>query len=244
MLLKEFSSVGSEIYVDNLTTSGSLGGFATMKTTSETRSSCVLLSKHVAAAGKGKEGRDGKLVAKEGDRLLGYVIQDTVKERGYDIAAERLDVDITTCDTVLKNSKGKTMKGSSKGKETLKGSLRGRKVHLWGAKSKPGKGVVTIPYYIMEGMDEHYIQVENLHGEHKRFAEPGDSVAIACADDPFQASVYPVSMNMGILNHKEIEEDNKRDIKTKRGKYLTAPLSAGLEQLGTRTGCTFDLTTE
>lgn len=48
-------------------------------------------------------------------------------------------------------------------------------------------------------------------------------------------------MNMGCLNYKEVEEDEKRKIKKQTGKYLTVPLPSGLEQISKKIGKNVEL---
>jgi hypothetical protein len=89
-------------------------------------------------------------------------------------------------------------------------------------------------------MDHTLIQVEDVtDGEgtvDKRFAQPGDSGAIACIEVPGKEYVKPLSMQIGSINYKGIEKDDKQKEQKVKGQYLTVPLSSGLEQISKRIG--------
>ncbi|XP_045181433.2 uncharacterized protein LOC123540454 isoform X2 [Mercenaria mercenaria] len=241
MSLKGYLTPGDEIHVAHKR--GSFGCFAKMKDKKDTSETpCGLLSKHVATTDHQKSEifaeKDGQF------RRVGHILQETITEEGLDIAAATLSIPLEGCETRFKSLRGRPQE-TGRGKFTSTERLRGNKVHMWGAVSKPGKGIITVPDFICKGMDHTLIQVEDIvDGEQKvveRFAQQGDSGAVTCVDDPGQNVVHPVSMNMGCMNYNEVEKDNRKKVKTERGKYLTVPLQSGLAQLGKRTGKNFDL---
>ncbi|XP_053382533.1 uncharacterized protein LOC123541470 [Mercenaria mercenaria] len=241
MSLKTYLTPGDEICVAQ--NRGSFGCFAKMQDREERgETACGLLSKHVATT---DQERSEILAKNDGQfKRIGHILQETITDGGLDIAAATLSIPIGECETRFKSLRGRPQE-TGRGRLFETERLRGNKVHMWGAVSKPGKGIITVPDYICKGMDHTLIQVEDIvDGEQNvvdRFAQPGDSGAVTCADDPGQRVVHPVSMNIGCMNYKEVEEDNKNEVKTKRGKYLTVPLQSGLEQLSQRTGKNFDL---
>lgn len=244
--MKKYLTSGDEIAVDG--NRGSFGCFAkTPETKDETTMICGLLSKHVATTSElntSQQEIELRLIENGKQKGVGKIIPKTVCNGGLDIAAAALFITEEECDTRFKTASGLPRK-SGKLDHIRAKDLFGQKVHMWGAKSKPGKGIITVPEYICEGMDHSLIQVEDMvDGDgtvNKRFAQPGDSGAIACTDVPGQDFVNLVSMNMGCLNYKEVEEDEKRKIKKQTGKYLTVPLPSGLEQISKKIGKNVEL---
>ncbi|XP_060563691.1 uncharacterized protein LOC132723041 [Ruditapes philippinarum] len=237
MSIKKYLTPGDSIavgYVNN----GSFGCFAKeTKTQNEEIVMYGLFSKHLVPASN----QINRLHVMEGGepKSVGEVIDSTVECGKLDIAAAALSIRKDECDTRFKTVSGKQISGDKRIIESE--NLVGRKVHIWGAKSKPGKGIITVPEYrSTEEMDFSLILVEDIaDGEGivgERFSQPGDSGAIACTDVPGQECVIPISMIMGVMNYTEVDEDDKQNIKRKKGRYATVPLQSGLRQISERIG--------
>jgi hypothetical protein len=237
MSMKNYLTPGDSIavgYVNN----GSFGCFAKeTKTQNEEIVMYGLFSKHLVPASK----QTNKLYLKAGGepKSVGEVIDRTVEGGKLDIAAAALSIRKDECDTRFKTVSGKQICGDKRIIESE--NLVGRKVHIWGAKSKPGRGIITVPEYrCSEEMDFSLIVVEDIaDGEGvvgERFSQPGDSGAIACTDVPGQECVIPISMIMGVMNNTEVDEDDKQNIKRKKGRHATVPLQSGLMQISERIG--------
>ncbi|XP_060594594.1 uncharacterized protein LOC132748942 [Ruditapes philippinarum] len=244
--MNKYLTSGDEIAVGG--NRGSFGCFAkTQETKDESTMICGLLSKHVASTSElntSQQEIELRLIEDGEPKGVGNIIRKTICNGCLDIAAAALSITEDECDTRFKTASGLPRK-SGKLYHSRSKDLLGQKVHMWGAKSKPGKGIITVPEYICEGMDHSLIQVEDMVDGNgivkKRFAQPGDSGAIACTDVPGQDFVNLVSMNMGCLNYKEVEEDDERKIKKQKGKYLTVPLPSGLEEISKRIGKNVEL---
>ncbi|XP_045182461.2 uncharacterized protein LOC123541121 [Mercenaria mercenaria] len=222
---------------------GTLGCFAFM-TDDSCEKTCALISKHVATCGNRFFCPDYGITML--NNPLGHVVTATVQDTGLDIAALLLDERVRICakyksedpdfDSGLLQCKLHDYTEDSND-EILSS---GQQVYIWGATSKPGKGVITIPTYKIDGMENGLILIEDRSvrkGEiPERFCKPGDSGAVVCAEDRRGEFVHAVAMLMGILNEHALKKDP-----TTRGKYLSVPLSTGLQELTKRTGYSFEL---
>lgn len=237
MSMKQYLTPGDSIAVGYVNR-GSFGCFAKeTKTKNEEKKMYALFSKHVVPANE----QINELHVMEGGepKSVGKVIDSTLEGGKLDIAAAALSIRKDECDTRFKTARGKQISGDKRIIESE--NLVGRKVHIWGAKSKPGKGIIRVPEYrSTEDMDFTLILVEDLANwegiVEERFSQPGDSGAIACTDVPGQECVIPISMIMGIMNYTEVDEDDKQNIKRKKGRHATVPLQSGLRQISEKIG--------
>ncbi|XP_060560824.1 uncharacterized protein LOC132720667 [Ruditapes philippinarum] len=246
MSMKKYLASGDEIAVGHANSRrGSFGCFAKAdETENEATVMFGLISKHLVPSRE----QIKELHVMEGGELksVGKIIGSTLKGDGHDIAAAALSITKDECDTRFKTVSGKQISGEKRIIEPKE--LTGRKVHIWGAKSKPGKGIITVPDFHCNGkMDYNLILVKDIaDGEgivEKRFAQPGDSGAIACTDVPGQESVIPISMIMGELYKKD--EDTKQNVEESQNPtYATVPLHSGLEQISERIGKKVELCCE
>ncbi|XP_045181511.2 uncharacterized protein LOC123540492 [Mercenaria mercenaria] len=236
---------------------GTLGCFA-KNTDGKDTNMYALISKHVAQFCD-----SFKISSTSASDILCKVIERSVTQTGLDIAALWLDLNdksIKICaryktEMIDDESASGSAEGND-GSDLLQGKLHhysdqlkcgqsdivcnGQKVYIWGAVSKPGKGVITMRAF-KSGEMKALIQVEDrvpsMVGEvPERFCCSGDSGAIVCAEDRRGKCVHILAMVMGIANEKEIKENPKL-----RGRYLTVPLSSGLEELQDRTGHIFQI---
>ncbi|XP_045181512.2 uncharacterized protein LOC123540497 [Mercenaria mercenaria] len=201
---------------------GTLGCFAEMDGVTK----CILLSKHVANA-------CGEIYFEEKKKVCS-ILKDTLQHEDgdLDIAAAEIYPNEEICNSKFKDSTGIELKGSLHeycGKDKL--FTEEQKVHFWGASSKPGKGVITIPKVVFKVGKCSQTLVEIKDGDTK-FAEGGDRGAVVCTDDPDERFVYVLGMVMGeVLTNKG--ENGRR--------YYVLPLSDGLKQLARKTGKRFEL---
>lgn len=196
-----------------------------------------LFSKHLVP----QSGQLNVLHVMEGGELkiVGKVIDNTLEGDNLDIAAAALSLRKDECDTRFKTLSGEQICGEKRIIESK--NLVGRKVHIWGAKSKPGRGIITVPEYrCTDEMDFTLILVEDIANwegiVEERFSQPGDSGAIACTDVPGQECVIPISMIMGVMNYEEVNADDEKNKKTKKGRHATVPLQSGLRQISEKIG--------
>ncbi|XP_053389095.1 uncharacterized protein LOC128552108 isoform X2 [Mercenaria mercenaria] len=210
---------------------GTLGGFASFSKETET-TSCALFSRHVALGCSSKlyvDGENGQPIE------LGEILEDTLKDGMYDIAAAKIhDHQVQHCDVQFKNSKNVPLPGKLHTKSSSI-DLQDLKVHLWGATSRPGLGIIRIPELSFPGTTETYMQIEDRNS-YKRMAVEGDSGAIVCADDLDDKHVHVISMLIGSNTDKE----KLKDPNVKRT-YIALPIQKGVECLQMLTGGTFSL---
>ncbi|XP_053388822.1 uncharacterized protein LOC128551898 [Mercenaria mercenaria] len=111
--LAEYKHVGARIRVHAAAQqteyrNGTLGGFASFNKEKET-SSCVLFSRHVAHGCSAKvyvDGENGQPTE------LGEILQDTLQDGSYDIAAAKIhDHHVPQCDVQFKNSENAPLPG-------------------------------------------------------------------------------------------------------------------------------------
>ncbi|XP_053383494.1 uncharacterized protein LOC128549845 [Mercenaria mercenaria] len=205
---------------------GTLGCFVNLKQGQRRSRSkqCAILARHVA-----EHCNDLYHVSDGRDRKIGSIIPATcVKEHGsLDIAAaemhEQPDVDGIRFKDSDRNLLPGRMHEYRGGDRIIR---KGRKVYIWGATSNPGRGIITAPEIIIDGMKDPLIQIEDKdENEGTHFAREGDSGAIVCADDPEEKCVHALAMVVGSSSASQ----------TKR-EYLTIPLSRGLAQIQDQTG--------
>ncbi|XP_045182827.2 uncharacterized protein LOC123541428 [Mercenaria mercenaria] len=221
--IKELVHVGAKIRAGE-TKYGTLSCFVNIQDRRRRRErQGFVLSKHVAQDCT-------NVYISNGRRQLGTILPETNRyEHGsLDIAAAELHEEIRQIDTKFRDSRADSLNGClHRYTGTDKIVRKGRKVHIWGANSRPGLGVITAPEVIYDGMKNPLIQVEDKDLTNgMRFAEEGDSGAIVCADDPDKKCVHALAMVVGTPIDKTSEEsaNSKRE-------YLTLPLSKGFEQI-------------
>jgi hypothetical protein len=143
-------------------------------------------------------------------------------------ATEILARDVSRCDTKFKSEEGIR----TTGKDCIydETHLSSRRVHLWGAVSTPGLGIITMPEIRHRDRNEDnvYLIVENRENSTTVMGREGDSGAMVCADDDYGSGVEVISMLIG--------EDTKNP-----GKYATLRIDKGLEQLEKQTKSSFRL---
>ncbi|XP_060592877.1 uncharacterized protein LOC132747495 [Ruditapes philippinarum] len=180
------------------------------------------------------------------NKPIGQVVPKTVPPAGLDIAALKLNEEIRFCtkfrteldceDTNLLPCKLYDYVEDDESGILCCGQL----VYIWGAASKPGKGVITVPKYLTNDMEEGLIVIEDRYSCQgdipERFCKPGDSGAIVCVEDRRGKCVHVLAMVMGILNENAVQSNP-----ASRAKYVTVPLSIGLQELTNRTGFSFQL---
>ncbi|XP_045181513.2 uncharacterized protein LOC123540498 [Mercenaria mercenaria] len=184
---------------------------------------CILLSKHVAKCGRELYFEDKRKVCK--------VLQATLKEEAgdLDIAAAELFHKEHVCSSAFRDSTGKLMEGKLheyEGEDKL--IKEGRKVHIWGASSRPGRGLIEIAEFKTGNKNCQQILIQ-IKDEDGKFAEPGDSGAIVCVDDPDGTFVHAIGMVIG----DGIGQNGRI--------YYTLTLSNVLKQLERKTGQKFEL---
>ncbi|XP_053391700.1 uncharacterized protein LOC128554440 [Mercenaria mercenaria] len=228
---KELMHVGAKIHP--IPTYGTLGCYAKMSDGHR----CILLAKHVAMLGT-------DIYSLDHNKKIATVIgKTTAKCCKLDIAAALVDGDATKCCTKFRNSSGKKLEGKLYEYGHNSDSfvvMEGQAVHIWGATSDPGKGVISMSKY-QDGMDSPLILIRDEEssftkdgnsGTSLKFAKPGDSGAIVCIDHPDDEFVYAVGMLTGLA---ELRMDPKQE------HYTALPLSEGMAQLQESTGKTFEL---
>ncbi|XP_053382547.1 uncharacterized protein LOC128546020 isoform X3 [Mercenaria mercenaria] len=233
-----YSYVGAQIAAkcETVTQTGTLGCFANHAKDNEP-TLCALFSKHVV------QGCSPEIYVGDKDQKLksfGTLLSDTYVDGGHDIAAARINnKDFSSCEKQFKNMKNEKVPAElhTVGDNTI---FPGQTIHLWGAHSKPGIGKINIPdFHYPDGTDS-YIEIQDgsiARGKPNAvLAEPGDSGAIVCMDLSNGKKVRVISMLMGSTNDTVAQKDPK----VKR-KYLTLPLSSGLQTLEQRTKGTFQL---
>ncbi|XP_045181510.2 uncharacterized protein LOC123540491 isoform X2 [Mercenaria mercenaria] len=222
--IKELSHVGAKIRAGE-TKYGTLSCFINIRERRRRRErQGFVLSKHVA------QGCTNVYIANGRRRQLGTILPETNRyEHGsLDIAAAELHEEIRQIDTTFRDSRADPLNGCLHRYTGADKIVRtGRKVHIWGANSRPGLGVITAPEVIYDGMKNPLIQVEDKDvTDGMRFAEEGDSGAIVCADDPDKKCVHALAMVVGTPT----DETGEASANSKR-EYLTLPLSKGFEQI-------------
>ncbi|XP_045182435.2 uncharacterized protein LOC123541103 [Mercenaria mercenaria] len=246
--ITEFMHVGEEIKVISNTPyslrprrvrepgtvkGGTLGCFVSMN---DGEGQCGLLSKHVS-----EHCSDVYYVGKGNNKIIGHMLESTNKHQpnGLDISAALMNEPISEEGTMFKDTRQVLLKGMlyeyiENQEDAVCRSEQS--VYIYGAKSNPGKGEITMPF-IDNGLSTILIQVEDqvcFDGNRQgRFAEKGDSGAIVCVEDPHRKEVHAVSMVMGT--------PDLEDSPSARRTYLTIPLSKGLQQLQNDTGKQFKL---
>ena len=232
--IREFSTchVGQRIAVKDVSgyRYGSLGGFA--KTSSEdTERKWAIFSDHLI-----KESIDGKVyVATDTSDhdYIGEVLKE--KEQGggnksyLDIAAASLQNDIDI-DSNFVTEDGDSVPGKPCLYDPER--LRGLRVHIKGAATPLGRGIITMPEQFpvnSDNLDDNYIIVENRNKD-EAFIQEGDSGAIVVAENPdkYGEEVQLISMVMG-------------ERLGQKGSYTTVRLDKGLEHLKSMTDKDFHM---
>ncbi|XP_053382540.1 uncharacterized protein LOC123540427 isoform X3 [Mercenaria mercenaria] len=218
------------------TKTGTLGCFANHEKDKES-ALCTLFAKHVA------QGCSPEIYVRDKDQKLesfAILLSDTYVDGGHDIAAAKINSHyISSCDKQFKNIEEKKVPAELHTVDDNT-SLQGQTIHLWGAHSKPGIGKINIQDFHYHDGTVSYIEVQDgsiaKGNPNAVLAEPGDSGAIVCMDESNGEKVRVISMLMGSTNDTVAQKDPK----VKR-KYLTLPLSSGLQTLEQRTKGTFQL---
>lgn len=233
-------SVGSEIYTDTGSGNtyryivGSLGGFAKMTPGEHL---CLLTAKHVTvqrrdvnATPDNKTGVHTRIA-----RALAPINANAPSN--LDIAACKVDEEaVRNCEKRFKDSDGYPIRSKLFTGIQLS-TLSALDVHIWGAKSKPGKGRISVSkvYHRTDESMKVFIAIEEIPEAgvaSEKFAKEGDSGAIVCADDPDGKFVHVISMLMG---GKMFDRDDRKQ------KYMTFLLSEGLNQLSLQQNANFEI---
>jgi hypothetical protein len=223
---KKCLGVGAKVCpTKGVTKYGSLGGFAKKNS----HDMCALISRHVAIQ---SPDRKVSLISGKGS-IQSSIIPETVPfdstEPLLDISAtEILASDVSKCDTKFMTEEG--VRATGKDCMYDETQLSSRRVHLWGAVSTPGLGIITMPEirHRDRNEDNAYVIVENRANSTTVMGKKGDSGAMVCADDDYGPEVEIISMLFG--------EDSDHP-----GKYATLRIDKGLEQLEKQTKCSFRL---
>lgn len=105
-------------------------------------------------------------------------------------------------------------------------TLKGTAVYMWGAETKPGKGVISREKVVNEKEGYTYIAVESSLSN-TDFAVHGDSGAVVCIEDKKLKRVSA----LGILKSRyKVQEDGQDDTKFKF-QYIVIPMEDGLRYL-------------
>ncbi|XP_052765768.1 uncharacterized protein LOC128207015 [Mya arenaria] len=214
---------------------GTLGGFA--RKGNET---CALIAKHVA----GEVTHLSLIDERNNDEIvIGTILTPSVDtplvDLPVDIAAATLN-NVTT-DTLFKNSDKEPMQ--SRLFDFISGDidfLEGLHVYIWGAKTNPGSGKITMAEFIRNTFTK-CIAIEDLDPDEvdgdenpQHFAKEGDSGSIVCADDMDGQCVHVISMLMGLKLNRATEKSIPRQ-------YMSFYLQQGLTQLQHEHGEPFQL---
>ncbi|XP_060593422.1 uncharacterized protein LOC132747909 [Ruditapes philippinarum] len=213
------------------TKGGTLGGFVK---TDETNQEFCLLSKHVA-----QYCSDVFYVGDENNEstCIGQILTETnIHQHGsLDISASLMNKPVGEESTKFNDKSGRPLKGRlHEYNEDEEDDIcrSGQSVHIYGAVSKPGEGVITMPI-AHSGLTSPLIQIEDIgrnHGQnHGQFATKGDSGAVVCVDDPERRHVVALGMVMGV------------DQNSSGRKYLALPLSKGIQQIEAQTRTRLEL---
>lgn len=222
-------NVGSRIFASHY--NATLGGFAKR---GNKQTLCILLSRHVSLSTTfiSAELDDGKR------ELIAEVLPQKQVTGPFDVDISVADVIHhfqTKCSKQFRDRYGNPkVSRLVQFEESELDWMSGLPVHIWGAASSPGHGLIICPeYYVsMGGHDiSRYVKIEDLcHGDD--FAKPGDSGAIVCADDIAGHCVHVISMLMGSFCEGNTRQTNK---------YLSFRLKDGLFQLREEYGEDFEL---
>ncbi|KAL4226964.1 hypothetical protein ACF0H5_014941 [Mactra antiquata] len=172
----------------------SIGGFALKGTRKEL---CLLTARHFAGSGGGNVYLEQP--NEERKHIGEFLAPITNLNAPPDIAAALiLDNVRNHFQTQFKNSDGDFLPSSVVHfAENEIENLFGLPVHMWGATSTPGVGVITNPEVYIPGM-KRLVKFEDIdYNPIARFANFGDSGAMICADDNDGEHVQVVSMLMG-----------------------------------------------
>ncbi|XP_060605953.1 uncharacterized protein LOC132758353 [Ruditapes philippinarum] len=221
---KSFIGVGARACpTDVFTSHGSLGGYAKRNS----RDMCALVSRHVAIYSKDMRVSLFDQNSSIRSRLIPETVADDTDEPILDISAAEINPrDTPICDTRFKSECGKSL--PRKDCEYENKQLDSRRVHLWGAVTAPGLGIITIPEVRDRNHDKTYIIVEDRANATAVLCREGDSGAMVCADDDYGSGVEAISMLIG------------KDT-TNPGKYATFRIDKGLQQLEKQTDSSFSL---
>ena len=185
--------------------SGTLGAFVNGGNKEDARNQALyaLISNHVAE----RQPDTGIPVTFIGETTavqtrLGAV---TVSKGALDIAAIKVDANFKgSCDTRLLTPAGKpTMCKTFRYNEKRQlFGLIDKQVYIHGATTSGVHGKITQPEYTIPSMPSTYVVVEDdteIEASRRRFAEPGDSGAVACAEVPGKPYVEAISVIQGEL---------------------------------------------
>jgi hypothetical protein len=161
--------------------------------------------------------------------ILGPMIPETNGHfhRGLDISAALMNEPVNEESTKFKDTREQLINGRlhDYNEEEEDGICSsGQSVHIYGAVSKPGVGVITMPI-ADSGLTSPLIQIEDIGRNHGQFAKKGDSGAVVCVEDPERRHVVALGMVMGV----------------DREKYLALPLSKGIQQIEAQTSTRLEL---
>lgn len=217
--LQQYAEVGSVLKAGER--AGALGCFAKLGKKEEM---CVLFSKHVSLGGNSLLVEDppksGKFM-----RFATLLSSNTPDSDPLDIAIAKVLKGPYSCKVEFKDEFGRCMPNIVCLFDTTIWLSR-LPVHISRAAGSPGLGIIIIPVLYMENAQNTYLKIED-RDVNERFANPGDSGAIVCANDCHDGlKVHVIAMLMGSSNDREV---NQRP-ETKR-QYVAFRLNLGVMQL-------------
>ena len=227
---------GSEI---SIALNGTLGGYAR-----KGQELCALTAKHIA----GEETEVKLVIPQNGEIVIGEVLtapQEIMHDTPVDILAAKLSK--TVDETRLWSLDRQHMR--SRVFDFLRGNtedLQDRQVYIWGARTRPGLGTITMADFVRNNMlrciaiedvsqDVRDGIMSTLQEEHPRrpfFACEGDSGSIVCAETDDGTNLIAIAMLMGLK--VQCDEDSPRQ-------YMAFYLQQGLRQLEIEHNQTFEL---
>ena len=227
---------GSEI---RIASNGTLGGYA-MKG----QELCALTAKHIA----GGEKQVKLVMPQNGEIVIGEVLtapQEIPHDTPVDILAAKLSK--TVDETRLWSLNRQQMR--SRVFDFVHGNtddLQDRDVYIWGARTRPGLGKITMADFVRNDMlrciviedVSHDVRdgiMSTLQEEYPKrpfFAREGDSGSIVCAETGEGTNVIAIAMLMGLK--VQCDEDSPRQ-------YMAFYLQQGLRQLEIGHNQTFEL---
>lgn len=222
-----FKSSGAEIGRENFT--GTLGAIAESvkdeSSTNEEQNKKVVMPELVALFSNHVAIRQNENKLFYGQIYFADILKPNLKTN-VDIAVAVIhEQHRETCKQEFKTQKGTILPcvlvPSS---DTLRDSA-GEFVHIWGAKSKPGRGIIHSVQYGGYGIDGCLITIRN-RDKSENFAMPGDSGSVVCKISRNGKELYALGMLIG-GDYKERGEDATKTEK----KYVAFEMQYGIENI-------------
>ncbi|XP_052244843.1 uncharacterized protein LOC127853982 [Dreissena polymorpha] len=168
---------------------------------SNTKKLVALVARHAARI----DSVESRFEIRVGDKLIGST--DSIhNEPMLDILPiDVYDECVKHCDTRFRTEDGKSMFGTLIGLEKRDYLTKGTLVHIWGAASSPGLGIIE---GIMDVSGGLLITIQDrITG--CPFANKGDSGAIICALDARGQTLYAIAMLIGTLQSRSSESHSR-----------------------------------